>query len=200
MCQAIRLLLMITPPRFPLLGEPISLDLVNTLVRRHGRSVDLLERPIDLAYWLRAQEHRLSWPGQITAADVRAVRALRDSIAALLEARRAGNRPNPQALQALNAALATSAGPRMGWTDHGPRMKRRPAGDRLRGALRVVAGDAVSILAGPGAEFVRTCEHPDCVLRFLSRNPRRRWCSSAGCGNRARAARSYARHHNAPSP
>jgi predicted RNA-binding Zn ribbon-like protein len=41
------------------------------------------------------------------------------------------------------------------------------------------------------------CLAPGCVLYFLRDHPRRQWCSD-GCGNRARVARHYARHH-APS-
>jgi predicted RNA-binding Zn ribbon-like protein len=42
---------------------------------------------------------------------------------------------------------------------------------------------------------VRACAHPDCVLHFYDTSPKRsrRWCSMAGCGNRAKAARHYAK-------
>lgn len=42
---------------------------------------------------------------------------------------------------------------------------------------------------------LRRCAHPDCVLYFYDISPKanRRWCSMAGCGNRAKAARHYAR-------
>jgi predicted RNA-binding Zn ribbon-like protein len=42
---------------------------------------------------------------------------------------------------------------------------------------------------------VRHCSGPGCVLHFYdtSRRGDRRWCSMAGCGNRAKAARHYAR-------
>ncbi|MFD0515426.1 CGNR zinc finger domain-containing protein [Streptomyces aureus] len=32
------------------------------------------------------------------------------------------------------------------------------------------------------------------MLLFLPAHPRRRWCSAARCGNRARVARYYQRH------
>jgi predicted RNA-binding Zn ribbon-like protein len=40
---------------------------------------------------------------------------------------------------------------------------------------------------------IRQCRHPDCVLHFFDPTGRRRWCSMAGCGNRAKAKRHYAR-------
>ncbi|HEX5438135.1 MAG TPA: ABATE domain-containing protein [Gemmatimonadaceae bacterium] len=180
---------------FPLLGEPVSLDLVNTRVRRGGADVDLLETPSALTAWLAAESGRLSWSGAVTAADLRAVRTLRDAIAALLRARRVRARPPSEAMKVVNAALSASVpATRLAWTAKGPRAERRTAGSRRDTLLHTLALDAVTILTGPDATLVRTCAHPDCVLQFLARHPRRRWCSASVCGNRARVARHYVRH------
>jgi len=50
-------------------------------------------------------------------------------------------------------------------------------------------------LLGREPARIRRCASPDCVLHFYdtSRNGTRRWCSMAGCGNRAKAARHAAR-------
>jgi predicted RNA-binding Zn ribbon-like protein len=63
--------------------------------------------------------------------------------------------------------------------------------------LQQLAADAVAVLTGPQAGRLRRCANPDCVLQFIASNPRRRWCSSALCGNRARVARHYRRHREA---
>jgi predicted RNA-binding Zn ribbon-like protein len=181
--------------RFPLLGEPISLDLVNTRVRKGGADVDLLDAPSALAAWLAAESGRLPWSGAVSAADLRAVRALRDAIAAMLTARRAGARPRSDAVKTVNAALAAS-GPatRLVWTARGPRVEHRATRSERDALLHTLAADAVNILTGSDAALVRTCAHPECVLQFLASNPRRQWCSASVCGNRARVARHYARH------
>ena len=182
-------------PHFPLLGEPLSLDLVNTRIRSDGTDVDLLDAPAALATWLAAESGRLSWSGAVSAADLRAVRTLRDAIAALLSARRVGVRPRPQAVKVVNTALSTSTpATRLVWTATGARAARRAAGLQREMLLCALAMDAVNLMTGPDAALVRTCEHPECVLQFLARNPRRRWCSASICGNRARVARHYARH------
>jgi len=185
-------------PHFPLLGEPLSLDLVNTRIRSGGTDVDLLDAPAALATWLAAESGRLSWSGVVSAADLRAVRTLRDAIAALLSARRVGVRPRPQAVKVVNTALSTSTpATRLVWTATGPRAAKMTAGVQRDTLRYAVALDAVRLMTGPDAALVRTCEHPDCVLQFLARNPRRRWCSASVCGNRARVARHYARHQKA---
>ncbi|HEY9111702.1 MAG TPA: CGNR zinc finger domain-containing protein, partial [Rhodanobacteraceae bacterium] len=71
----------------------------------------------------------------------------------------------------------------------GPR-KSLPAASAQRDTLiRALALDALEILTGPQAGLLRKCAHPACRLLFVARNRRRRWCSGAICGNRARVAR-----------
>lgn len=179
----------------PLFDEPVSLDLVNTRVGHGGADVDLLETPSALPAWLAAESGRLSWSGAVTGADVRAVRRWRDAIAALLSARRARARQPRDAVKVVNAALSTSVPViRLAGTSNGPRAERRGAESRRDALLHALAMEAVAILAGPDAALVRTCEHPDCVLQFFVRNPRRRWCLASVCGNRARVACHYTRH------
>jgi predicted RNA-binding Zn ribbon-like protein len=59
--------------------------------------------------------------------------------------------------------------------------------------LGTIAAHAVELF-GQGDDLdLRACLAPGCVLYFVKDHPRREWCST-GCGNRARAARHYARH------
>ncbi|MEO7072421.1 MAG: ABATE domain-containing protein [Rhodanobacter sp.] len=180
--------------RFPLLGEPLSLDLVNTRVRQGGRDVDLLATPAALAAWLRAESARLAWSGPVDAGDWQAVRDLRATLAALLAARREQVRPSAVALRQFNAALATpTLSPRLLWPATGPRLAPPSAPSRRDALLQVLAADALAVLTGPSGRLLRECAHSDCVLQFVANHPRRRWCSTATCGNRARVARHYQR-------
>jgi predicted RNA-binding Zn ribbon-like protein len=179
------------------MGEPISIDLVNTRIHKGGASLDLIDEPAALAAWLVAEGDRISWSGDVTVTDLLEIRLLRDAIAQLFAAWNASNQPSPEALGVINSALSASA-PATGlaWTADGPRLSVDAGVLSARDALlRVIATDAVNILTGADAKLLRVCEHPDCTLRFLARNPRRRWCSAAVCGNRARVARHYTRHH-----
>ena len=181
--------------RFPLLGEPLSLDLVNTCVRRDGVAVNLLDTPAALNAWLRAEAKRVSWTGSASTADWRAVRAMRDAIAELFCARREHTKPTPAAVVKVSEALsAASARVRLVWTGRDPHLAPLSARSRRSVLLGELAADAVAVLTGPQAGHLRTCANPECVLQFIARNPRRRWCSSALCGNRARVARHYQLH------
>ncbi|WP_309140152.1 CGNR zinc finger domain-containing protein [Candidatus Pantoea bituminis] len=57
--------------------------------------------------------------------------------------------------------------------------------------LEPMADLAASLLAEKDFNLVRECEHPECTLWFFDRTKahRRRWCSMALCGNRAKVAR-----------
>lgn len=184
------------PGAFPLHGEPLALDLVNTRFRSGGADVDSLDTPAALMAWLGMERTRAAWHGKATADDLAAVRELRDAIDCLLHARRAGSRPPRVAVACVNRALAAGGThQRLTWGAAGPALAASSAQAQRLGLLRELARDAVVLLTGPDAGRVRECAHPDCRLQFLARNARRRWCSGSTCGNRARVASHYQRQH-----
>ena len=64
--------------------------------------------------------------------------------------------------------------------------RARPPPDRARTSLAAVARDAVDVLSREDPRRLRECAAHDCSRVFLdrSRPGMRRWCDSAGCGNR----------------
>ncbi|HEU5028849.1 MAG TPA: CGNR zinc finger domain-containing protein [Spirillospora sp.] len=174
----------------PLTGEPLALDLVNT----RTAAGDLLAAPGDLHAWLLLQADRLPDPGPLDMHVVCAVHAVRKHAANALERARCGERPAAADLAALNdAQRAAPAITELTWDGTAVTAARRrtgPPGARLAGRLAEAAAD---LLADPSVTRIRQCEAGDCVLLFLPAHPRRRWCSAARCGNRARVARHYQR-------
>jgi predicted RNA-binding Zn ribbon-like protein len=69
------------------------------------------------------------------------------------------------------------------------------ADDALDRMLWPIARSAAELLTAPELARVRECAGHPCGWLFLdaSRNHSRRWCSMAGCGNRAKAKRHYER-------
>lgn len=176
----------------PLVGEQLAIDLVNT----RPADADLLQTPEQLARWLRLQAHRLpeDFP-EPTSADLRAVREVRDHIAAALTALLHDRRPPAAALRQLNAAQSAAPAIRhLGWD--GARCVVTPRRTGTTGArlAALLAEAAVEVLTDPAVAGLRQCAAEDCVLLFVPAHPRRRWCSPERCGNRARVARYYQRH------
>jgi predicted RNA-binding Zn ribbon-like protein len=75
-----------------------------------------------------------------------------------------------------------------------PQRVERTAHSPALAAVAAIAEEAVALFAGPDRRLLRACHAPGCVLYFVRNHPRREWCSD-GCGNRARVARHYQRHH-----
>jgi len=180
----------------PLTGESLALDLVNTVVGTPDGEADLLETPGALRAWLAAERDRLDVPdGEI---DLGAVKALRAHIADAIRTARAGTPPPPAALRALTDALQNApAHQELGWNGEAVTSTARRPGNTTATLLAQLADDAAALLTSPAIRLIRRCEGPHCRMLFLPSNPRRRWCSPAICGNRARVARYYQRHKDA---
>jgi predicted RNA-binding Zn ribbon-like protein len=177
----------------PLTGESLALDLANTMVGAPDGEADLLQTPGALRAWLAAERDRLDIPdGEI---DLGAVKTLRAHITDAIQAARVGTPPPSTALRALTAALR-NAPPyqELGWNGDAVTITARRRGPSTAILLAQFADDAAALLASPAIRLVRHCEGPGCRMLFLPANPRRRWCSPAICGNRARVARYYQRH------
>lgn len=69
------------------------------------------------------------------------------------------------------------------------------SGEALESPLWPIAWSAAQLLASDERSQLRVCAAPDCGWVYVdrSRNRLRRWCQMETCGNRAKAARRYAR-------
>ncbi len=173
---------------FRWLGEPLAIDLANTvMVVREDETVDLLAAPEDMRRWLEAERGRLG-EYAFQPAHLDQIRALRRAIRELLGAAAKRNEVPIQALDRVNAA--SSAAPvALQLNDEliaAERARDEASIDWLLGAL---ARSTIALLAGSEREQLKVCGAPSCGMFFLGA---RRWCCAA-CGNRARAARHYRR-------
>lgn len=130
----------------------------------------------------------------LTEGDAEMIRGLRAHVATTLAHLRQGVPPPVQSLAAITEAQrATPSRTTLTWADgHLTATTHRQGtlGARLAAQL---ADAAVDLLTGDVTR-IRQCEGHDCVMLFIPAHPRRRWCSTTTCGNRARVARHYARH------
>lgn len=155
---------------------------------------DLLATPGQLRVWLSLQADRFAEALELlTAADLAAVRELREHTAQVLDHIRSGTQPPAAALHALNEAQRTApAVSELTWNDGAVTVTRRREGTPGAQLMSWLAEAAARLLADPAVAKVRECE-ADGVMLFLPSHPRCRWCSAARCGNRVRVARHYQR-------
>jgi predicted RNA-binding Zn ribbon-like protein len=179
-----------------LVGDNLAINFINTRRRVEGQLTDTLQSDSDVKAWLK----RLAVPvekGTLPFSDgvlLQKARELRDIALAAVQDRKAGKRP---ALAALNRFLA-DAKTHMALTsdDAGDLHVTRVYGKKTVEAFLAPVAEAVANLLAEGDfDLVRHCEGNACVLWFYDRTKghRRRWCTSTGCGNRAKVAAFRAR-------
>ena len=199
-------------PFFPLLGEPLALDLINTEVTVDGWPVDLLNDHRLWREWLSYQQHRIAptLGGPITdqmrsVLVLPQVRGLRAAARAVIEASRRGRPAALDAVTIIDAMMGTETGlaapARAGtiisdWRGDELALARSGA-EALLAALACAVDD---LATDPEAAIIRQCEAPGCNLLFLPRHARRRLCSSWTCPSRVWAAGCHERRGQGAEP
>jgi predicted RNA-binding Zn ribbon-like protein len=163
----------------------LAVDLANTLWRSSDGEHDLLETAAGLGEWLAERGISARPEERMRAALVHTRSVLREVFEGDLGAE-----------ERLNAILARGLVIRS--LERGL-VRQRPVLTDQAWELAWLAADDYLRLRDSGADSIRQCEHPACVLYFYDTTGRRRWCSMAGCGNRAKAQRHYARQRRIPS-
>ncbi|KQX12650.1 hypothetical protein ASC82_15875 [Streptomyces sp. Root431] len=182
------------PPPAPGAEEYLALAFANSAVALPGgHFMDFLGTPEAANRWLT--EHGLA-PADAGVREMCAaqLRSLREHLRSLLAARVEGLPALPSALAAVNDALSKAPTAALLYWDekNGPyRAAPCPTDQILGRALATLAANAADLLTGPDADRLTRCGSAPCN-RYLLRHGRRHWCSTR-CGDRARAARAYAR-------
>ena len=187
----------------------LALDFVNATGDVARDVDDRVQTPTDLIRWLAAHglgRDRLA-PLRSSPPDAAILfseaRRLREVAVAALEALRLGQSPPDEALHGIDRMLGASAvthrlvaGPQR------PRLVEEERGRELIGILAPLARGVALVMAEADPRRLRRCAAPDCGAWFLdtSKGGRRKWCSMATCGNRAKASRHRRRERAAQAP
>ncbi|TSI14924.1 ABATE domain-containing protein [Brevibacterium aurantiacum] len=182
-------------PPSPGAHEHSSVDLANsTIDLPGGKSADALSTPEATTEWLI--ERGLVDAGvQLQSYCQNRLVGLRGDLRSAFAACAAGTAVDQRALDGINAALTSAPNasllhftPREGFF----RSLEHPATQLVEHAMSVIAEDAATLLASDEARLLEQCEAEPCLRFLLKTHGRRQWCSTR-CGDRVRAARSYAR-------
>jgi predicted RNA-binding Zn ribbon-like protein len=161
-----------------------ALDFTATFADRYRDGVERLRQPADLDRWLTAAG--LSTSTRARARDLDGARQLREVIYRLARAALHNEDVADADLDALNDWARTPG--------LAPQLDRRlrrewASAAAIKGALALIACEAVELLSGPERPLIRECAAaPACSLLYLdrSRGRRRRWCQMEKCGSRAK--------------
>jgi predicted RNA-binding Zn ribbon-like protein len=179
---------------FPLGGEPLAVDLADTIVTVSDPPADLLaDREACERFWA-LQHARLPDGWQVPS--LSATRDLRDAIRRLLDDTLANVRLDPRALKLVNRVSGSvSTTLEASQTTTGiQRVDHWHATDPTALPLAAAARSAIEIVTDTACVArLRRCANSDCSMLFVNGDSRRRWCTPNICGNRARVARHYHR-------
>ena len=189
----------VAPVREPVfIADHVGLDLLNTQAMVDRALFDFWQTDLDVVHWLvrsgMLDGQPASMPiGGVLLATARELRAVARDLVAARKAGQTGDAGK------LNTFLREAASyPQLIWQDGAaPHLVRRHAAQSAMQLLAPVAEAVAQLLVRGDFKLVRTCEHPDCVLWFYDRTKahKRRWCSMARCGNRAKVAEFRKRQH-----
>ncbi|MFC9503844.1 ABATE domain-containing protein [Streptomyces sp. NPDC057002] len=169
----------------------------STIASPGGKFTDFLGTPAQANQWL-ADRGLAPVDAGLREMCTAQLRSLREQIRSLLASRVEAVPALPAALAAVNDAMTkVPTASLLQWDEkNGPyRTPPHPTTEIVDHALATLAADAADLLTGPDAERLIACGSPPCG-RYLLRHGRRHWCSTR-CGDRARAARAYARRTRA---
>ena len=174
---------------FTLLGESLAVDLVNTLkpVRDQLDAAGAVEE-----FWRFQGERSSRALAPLPREDTVRLRAL---ATALLRTARAGAAPDTELLAQANTLFERAPDHRrVAWRDGRLEATVVSSADGTPDGTRAqVLASVFDAIAQDDAGRLRECASETCTQLFLATNAKRRWCTAAGCGNRARVARHAAR-------
>jgi predicted RNA-binding Zn ribbon-like protein len=185
---------------FPLLSGHPSLDLVNTELVRRGIRHDLLIRPEDLTAWLEALNMKENLPSlqhassEITKEALNKVKEFRIVVRDMYERLADGQEVTRSWIRLMEACIANAP---LCYHFLDGRLVPVPLGSDTDAILSLVALDALRLLEAGELAYLHRCSNPECVLLYVDRSGRRKWCSMKICGNRNKVARNQAKKdHN----
>jgi len=177
-------------------GDNLAINFINTRRVVEGRLTDTLQSDSDVKAWLKRLEVPIA-KGTLRFDDgvlLKGARGLREIALAAVQDRKSGRKPS---LAALNRFLADAPSHAVLTTDDARniRVTRVYGKETVEAFLAPVAEAVADLLADGDFNLVRHCEGNSCVMWFYDRTKghRRRWCTSTGCGNRAKVAAFRAR-------
>jgi len=195
----------------PVRGEPIAIELMNTLWADREGVHDALTTARGATQWLaelkgrlpRVQSLRGPARRALSSSETAHLRRLRDAMRLVAAEVTADPRPIAKSLGHEGRSLDDALSVINGAAQSLPvrllhRINTRITADRrgvspLSASTGSFAVDAIALLAGDhDSGLLRACLAPGCVLYFVQDHALREWCSPA-CGNRARVARHYER-------
>ncbi|AKE15368.1 MULTISPECIES: CGNR zinc finger domain-containing protein [Bacillus] len=180
--------------QFPLISGNLSLDLVNTELVRRGQRYDLLITNEDILEWLHVIKVNLPFwnektfiriqerTNQVTSSILEVREVLRKQFEAIADQQEISNDFITYLEKQIEKAPFT-------YKIIEQQLVSIPVGEIEDILASLIAFDALTLIAENKLIFLKRCSNPDCVLLFIDKSGKRKWCSMKICGNRKKVAK-----------
>ncbi|MDA1772343.1 CGNR zinc finger domain-containing protein [Bacillus cereus] len=180
--------------QFPLISGNPSLDLVNTELVRRGQRYDLLITNEDVLEWLYVIKVNLPFwnektligiqkrMDQVTSSILEVREVLRKQFEAIADQQEISNDFITYLEKQIEKAPFT-------YKIIEQQLVSIPVGEIEDVLASLIAFDALTLIAENKLISLKRCSNPDCVLLFIDKSGKRKWCSMKICGNRKKVAK-----------
>lgn len=187
-------------------GDHLALDFLNTVAAPQGEQVEWIGYGRAFVAWLIGASVLGAVDGarlldlnstELLDAVARDARALREWFRDLVVKLKGKAPLDAAAVERLNAILTRHpAHLRLASSSRGAELTSERSWRDPHELLAPIAEAMADLITHGDFSLVRKCDNPPCTLWFYDRTKghKRRWCSQAMCGNRAKVAAFRARH------
>ncbi|EEM97716.1 CGNR zinc finger domain-containing protein [Bacillus thuringiensis] len=180
--------------QFPLISGNLSLDLVNTELVRRGQRYDLLITDEDVLEWLHVIKVNLPFLNGktfigiqermklVTSSILEIRNIMRKQFEAIADQHEISNDFITYLEKQIEKAPFT-------YKIIEQQLVPIPVGEIEDVLTSLIAFDALTLIVENKLIFLKRCSNPDCVLLFIDKSGKRKWCSMKICGNRKKVAK-----------
>lgn len=180
--------------QFPLISGNLSLDLVNTELVRRGQRYDLLITDEDVLEWLHVIKVNLPFLNGktfigiqermklVTSSILEIRNIMRKQFEAIADQHEISNDFITYLEKQIEKAPFT-------YKIIEQQLVPIPVGEIEDVLTSLIAFDALTLIVENKLIFLKRCSNPDCVLLFIDKSEKRKWCSMKICGNRKKVAK-----------
>jgi predicted RNA-binding Zn ribbon-like protein len=180
--------------KFPLISGHLSLDLVNTELVRRGQRHNLLVTEEDVMEWLELMKDHtividqslISQAKERSAEVFSSLLLFRSILRENFESLADGHSIPDEFIDFLEKKVEKAP---FTYKLINQKLIPTPIGESENVLLSLIAFDALTLIGENLQTFLKRCSNPECVLLFLDKSGRRKWCSMKICGNRTKVAR-----------
>ncbi|MCO4852490.1 CGNR zinc finger domain-containing protein [Bacillus vallismortis] len=187
--------------QFPLITQNLSLDLVNTEIISYDKRHDLIQSAAHLMDWFDQMGETAPFLHSVTLQQVQEhsslvlqrIHQFRAELRKHFERIAEGSEPSQAFISFLQDQIAAAP---FSYQLIEDKLARIPNGTLDHSILSLIAYDALSLIHTKEIQQLKRCANEKCILLFLDKTGRRKWCSMKICGNRQKVSRHQKKINN----